>query len=95
MPPLPENNLSITWFGPMKSTKNDTKPKTALQLLIEAGAKKRFRPSPALKAWAQLLGLKLRGRGRPPKATANGATTRPLSDKIKKTRMSERPLPRD
>jgi hypothetical protein len=74
---------------------NDTKPKTAMQLYIEAMAKKRFRPSPAARAWAMLHGLKLRGRGRPPKATTNGAAPRPLSDKIKKTRMSERPLPRD
>jgi hypothetical protein len=41
---------------------NESKTKTTM-------AKKRFRPSPALKAWAKLNGLKLRGRGRPRKSS--------------------------
>jgi hypothetical protein len=47
---------------------NEAQPKTEMQLIIEALAKKRRRLTPTMRAWALLNGWKLRGRGRPRKA---------------------------
>ena len=47
----------------------ETKPKTLLELQLQAMAKKRFRLTPWMRAYALVMGVPLRKRGRPKKKT--------------------------